>query len=257
MKFSTFLIVAIFITPLTIAGFGYNIETGTTITYRNFTSLNNTNFWDNLDTPADILGSLINNDLGWVSTSGEEPNWDGNYTIFTGLIQNTSYLDTYNATYDSLIESNGSFVPYTNATLNVDLGTKTITALNFLTSNSQFVNSELYSTSIIIIVPQSNDDYSVIFDSSGIHPYNSPLDLGKSAAKFGNLYLSGNLSDGTNDITVADIVTWAYNMTAMTYTNLAFTNETNIFTKNQNMSVNNVTDVDCIEFSSGGKICSL
>ncbi len=42
----------------------------------------------------------------------------------------------------------------------------------------------------------------------------------------------------------------------ITATNVAFTNQTNIFTAHQNMSTNNITDVGCIIFNSGGKICS-
>jgi len=44
--------------------------------------------------------------------------------------------------------------------------------------------------------------------------------------------------------------------TTTSLTNIAFTNESNIFTKNQNISSNNITSVDCIHFASGGKICS-
>ena len=39
-------------------------------------------------------------------------------------------------------------------------------------------------------------------------------------------------------------------------TNLAYQNESNIFTANQNISANNITTTDCIFFLSGGKICS-
>lgn len=38
-------------------------------------------------------------DLNATGTAGTEPAWNGNYTIFTGLINNASYLSTYNATY--------------------------------------------------------------------------------------------------------------------------------------------------------------
>jgi len=33
-------------------------------------NVNSSNYWDGLDTPADILGSQINNDLSWINTSG-------------------------------------------------------------------------------------------------------------------------------------------------------------------------------------------
>lgn len=49
-----------------------------------------------------------------------------------------------------------------------------------------------------------------------------------------------------------------YNATYATHipsTNVAFVNQTNIFAVNQNMSDKNITTVDCIVFTSGGKIC--
>ncbi|HJX51002.1 MAG TPA: hypothetical protein VJ438_06075, partial [Candidatus Nanoarchaeia archaeon] len=41
---------------------------------------NSSDFWDSLDTPADILGSQINNDLGWITSAGAEPLWNGNFS---------------------------------------------------------------------------------------------------------------------------------------------------------------------------------
>jgi len=38
--------------------------------------------------------------------------------------------------------------------------------------------------------------------------------------------------------------------------NLAWINETNIFTANQNMTAKNISTIDCIIFDSGGEICS-
>ena len=38
-----------------------------------------------------------------ISVTGNEPAWSGNYSIFTGLINNASYLACYNSTYDALL----------------------------------------------------------------------------------------------------------------------------------------------------------
>ena len=75
-----------------------------------------------------------------VNFTETDPDWNGNYSIFQGLINNESYLSTYNATYDSFTDTWASnytkyynksqidfnfslFVPYTGATSNVNLGT--------------------------------------------------------------------------------------------------------------------------------------
>lgn len=39
-------------------------------------------------------------------------------------------------------------------------------------------------------------------------------------------------------------------------TNVAFKNEVNVFTANQNLTGQNISTIDCIIFDSGGKICS-
>ena len=66
-------------------------------------------------------------------------------------------------------------------------------------------------------------------------------------------YFFGNgsqLSDVLTSFTESDPV-WDSNET-----NVAFKNEANIFTANQNLTTKNVSAIDCIVFDSGGEICS-
>ena len=46
------------------------------------------------------------------------------------------------------------------------------------------------------------------------------------------------------------------NSSIFTPTNLAYVNETNEFAENQNMTNHNVTDLQCLVFDNGGRICS-
>ncbi len=65
------------------------------------------NFWDLLDTPADILGSLINNDLGWITTdtnastecsNGEYLDGSSSCINFNSTVLDLTKSITYNAT---------------------------------------------------------------------------------------------------------------------------------------------------------------
>lgn len=46
-----------------------------------------------------------------------DPSWRGNYTIFTGLINNASYLSTYNSTYNNLLNQQCPVGQVVNGTL--------------------------------------------------------------------------------------------------------------------------------------------
>lgn len=83
------------------------------VTYANYVNLNSTNFsywWNNLFGLTNNW--LFNNGSGYLSfndtklnssidarVGNGEPAWNGNYSIFTGLINNASYLSTFNLTY--------------------------------------------------------------------------------------------------------------------------------------------------------------
>jgi len=57
----------------------YNVSHADTADYA--TTSGSASFWDLLDTPADILGSLINNDLGWITSYTEtDPTFNANLT---------------------------------------------------------------------------------------------------------------------------------------------------------------------------------
>lgn len=65
----------------------------------------------------------------------------------------------------------------------------------------------------------TNDANTYDFDNSKIYTTGT-ADLGSNTYKWRNLYLSGNLSDGTNSITVADIVKAKPNLISITYSEL-------------------------------------
>ncbi len=62
-------------------------------------NVNSSGYWDSLDSPSDILGSSINNDLNWInattlSAAENDPMWTSNFTA-----HNASWSSTYNSTY--------------------------------------------------------------------------------------------------------------------------------------------------------------
>lgn len=72
-KLFVFFFCMIFMISLVSAGFSYNnLNNPSLITnVINYTqvNVNSSGFWDNLDDPSDIFGSLINNDLSWINLS--------------------------------------------------------------------------------------------------------------------------------------------------------------------------------------------
>jgi hypothetical protein len=82
-------------------------------------SANSSNYWDGLDTPADISGSQIDNDLNWINATGAViavGNWSADkvnyYTktetynqsevddmITSGTVNNSEYLDGYDSSF--------------------------------------------------------------------------------------------------------------------------------------------------------------
>lgn len=97
-------------------------------------NVNSSNYWDNLDSPSDILGSQINNDLNWINTSSGGAN-DGlflNYTPITttgnitngtlkGYLAGNNICDTYYdgshmCTIDEILNTINQNVSNTNFT---------------------------------------------------------------------------------------------------------------------------------------------
>ena len=93
----------------------------------NITTLGNISgnyFFGNGSQLTGITGSQITNDLSWLnattlSNAETDPYWSANYTAY-----NSSWSSTYNLTYQAGYEyvTNNTFVPYTGAVNNVDLG---------------------------------------------------------------------------------------------------------------------------------------
>lgn len=121
-----------FLSLISSANFGYSsdlprldrpIDTIVTNIINYINDTNSTDFWDNLDTPINILGSLITNDLGWI-------------------------INTVNdlVNYYTKTEINNSFVPYSGATQNVDLGSQNITLNKIFSGSVPYDKSQLTCT---------------------------------------------------------------------------------------------------------------
>lgn len=86
--------------------------------------------------------------------------------------------------------------------INISAGSKTAVLRN--TTSGDFVIS---GEDGVAIRPSgtSGTTGSIIFRPTFVGPQSSNVDLGSSARAFNNLYLAGKLSDGTNEVTIADL----------------------------------------------------
>lgn len=93
--------------------------------------------------------------------------------------------------------------------INISTGSKTAVLRN--TTAGDFVIS---GEGGVAIRPSgtSSTAGSIIFRPSFVGPQSSNVDLGSSARAFNNLYLSGKLSDGTNEVTIANLVNSGQNI---------------------------------------------
>jgi len=80
------------------------------VTFTNLTGLdfiNSSDYWDGLDTPADILGSLINNDLSWITQTVGNSLWcrltgdtmTGNLNMSNNNLTNVKEVSVINSSY--------------------------------------------------------------------------------------------------------------------------------------------------------------
>lgn len=122
----------------------------------------------------------------------------------------------------SLLESDQTFSGANTFNGNVDVGTytgpyPTVTfkgansgrSVAFQAENYKFKIMANTSSNVIGWIDTSKDGGTdnYTYNLQYVHPKtNDRYDLGTSSLKWKNLYLSGNLSDGTNSVTVADIV---------------------------------------------------
>lgn len=68
-------------------------------------------------------------------------------------------------------------------------------------------NNEAYLTSSFKIRDNANNDLLYLCKDNSLTPIpDNQIDLGKSSTRFKDLYLSNNLSDGTNSATISQIV---------------------------------------------------
>ena len=163
--------------------------------------------------------------IGAVSTIETDPIWTLNSSAVLGCINNASYLSTYNATYDSYA---------TNVSINY-------TKQTYDTYDTRWTDT--YNATYA--ANQANNSWN----QSGANLLYAGIQWGynMTTATY-NLYNA--VWSSTYNATYASKVSFPG------WTNVAWVNQTNIFTQNQNMSRNNITDTDCIIFKTGGKICS-
>jgi len=152
-----------------------------------------------------------------------DPIWNGNYSIFTGLINNASYLSTYNETYAGLI-NNASYLSTYNATY-ADYVTANYTNKSNYWDNMGTINTTQMQDNGGILNILESWLYSLFYTESEV-----------------------DTKLGTADL---------HTHNALNITSPFWVNKTgDTMTGNLNMGVKNLTSVDCIVFASGGKICS-
>jgi len=144
------------------------------------------------------------------------------------------------STIDSWLFINAS--TWINASLNVS---ENITAINITASGYFFGNgSQLTDINYTETDPYWSGNQSSYFNTTDILGFSYWNDTYATFNKTyaDTLYLTS--------YTETDPL-WSGNET-----NVAFKNEANVFTANQNLTGQNITAIDCIIFDSGGKICS-
>ncbi len=119
-----------------------------------------------------------------------EPAWNSNYTIFTGLINNASYLSTYNATYETCV-NNASYLSTYNLTY--------ATLLNQNCASGKVVNGTYSNGTFICVTPTVtetepawNGNYSIftglINNASYLSTSNSTYDTCVNNASYLSTY---------------------------------------------------------------------
>ena len=200
----------------------------------------------------------------------------------------------------------GTFVPYSGAIRNLDLGAHNFTTTGSYVGDGSFLtgitttesdpfwtgNQSLYATLAQILgwnyYNSTDFDIADYLLSANWNATNLSYVLRSGDTMTGILYIDTiglgldvlNSADIGNHLTVGnDLTVGGYiNFTGLIYgngsqltditftetdplwsgneTNVAFKNEVNIFTANQNLTGQNISTMDCIIFDSGGTICS-
>lgn len=231
-------------------------------------NINSSSYWDSLDEPSDISGSIY-----WY-----------NHTSATYNLWNTIWSSTYNATYDAIESDNSSWNESYANTLYTPIGSGSDNEswnqsyATTLFSDIQWAYNQtlevfgLYNNTwdnswVNIFAYNHTEDTYNLYNEQWISTYNATYDANidsncSSEGSCGLITYDSELDyytdvdidgsetafNGWDKDNSDDITSWD--------SNLAWINESNEFTVNQNLTGNNMTDVDCIVFSSGGKICS-
>ncbi len=216
--------------------------------------INNTNssdFWDSLDTPTDITYDEISG--GDVNANG----YTGYFSYLFGTVGgldingNPWYLGNASLELDEELQVNGDSNlnnTYPQQTLSSSLGSGALRWLWLYVQNISAENIDTYT-----VHASENITTDAFFVGNG--SYLTGITVVEQ-----DLAWNGNYTTFTGLINNASYLS-TYNATydakvSFNNTNLAWTNQTNKFSQNQNLTNKNLTDVDCIFFKSGGKICA-
>ncbi len=174
---------------------GYNISVNYFIgDGRYLTNINSSNFWDGLDSPADILGSWINNDLNWINGSGVAlavGNWSAdkinyyNKTEVDDKIQNSSVnnsdlLDGYDASF---------FMP-----LNKSVYGQFDFNGGWTNNGVSIVDGSIYAQSGYFYDINSLSVTNLEVNGSLIPDLDAQFDIGNSTMRWRNGYFSGTVN---------------------------------------------------------------
>jgi len=208
-----FFILLVFLLPLISAEqFGYGGGTGTTVKYINNT--NSSDFWDNLDTPIDILGSEITNDLGWAVGGGDS--WSGNYTFYNNITTSNlkyCYANGTNSSGVNCITSSGTDSWSTNYS---NYYNKSQVFNNTAFNSTQMSNSGGYLNILIswltsLFYTETEIDSKIINNASYFSTYNSTY-----ASNMANNSFNQSFTDK-----IYANITWNYNQSNSFYNWLA------------------------------------
>ncbi|NCN86782.1 hypothetical protein GW932_03025 [archaeon] len=161
---------------------------------------NSSNYWDGLDTPSDILGSEINNDLIWLNASGVVDavgNWssekDNYYTktetynqseidsmITSGTANNTNYFDSYDSSY---------FMP-----LNTSVYGQFDFNGGWTGSGVSIVGGAIYAQSGYFYDINSLQVTNLEVNGSLIPDLDNQFDVGNSTMRWKDAYFSGEIN---------------------------------------------------------------
>lgn len=220
-------------------------------------NVNSSDFWDDLNTVADILGSLINNNLNWINfsqanngtflTSETDPLWTGNQSNY----YTKSDVDT------NVTSANSSMKTYVDAQdIAVNSTMKTYTDVTFITqANEGNLNVNNSNTTNFLVT--SNNGTLTGINVTEFENENGLLNIVASwfSSRFDSLFGAkdtDDLSEGSTNL--YDNQTWNQTHADTLYSNDSDTNETS-FVNNLTLTNCSGTDKMIGVYTNGSVIC--